>query len=154
MSRRWAWIGLAGYALLLALGTLGPAPSDLFQWVAQGADRVDGFESVTYESVELGANVLVFIPVGLLLSAALPRWSGWSVWGACTAASAAVELLQMALPGRHATLLDVVVNSVGAGIGVLLFTAIAHRASRRHRPGDGAPTGSGPGAGSLSSDGS
>lgn len=130
MNRRWALAALAFAVVVLAAGTLGPSPSDLIFWVSQGADQ-RGLDSVTYGAVERGANMLMFVPVGFLLAAAVPRLSGWWVWLICAAASASVELAQTLLPQRHATATDVVLNAAGAGVGILVHAAISRR---RRRP--------------------
>jgi glycopeptide antibiotics resistance protein len=130
MNRRWALAVLALVVAALAAGTLGPSPADLIVWVSRGAeDR--GLDSVTYGAVERGANLLMFVPVGFLLAAALPRLSGWWVWVVCAAASASVELIQTAIPQRQTSGADVLLNVVGAGAGILFHAAVRHR---RRRP--------------------
>lgn len=134
MSRRWAVVTLVLSGLILAAGMLGPSPAALFSRVAIGADHVEGLESITFGAVELAANVLVFVPVALLLAAALPRVSRWWIWAGCVGASCVVELVQVLLPDRHPTIVDVLTNSAGAGVGVLLHAVLAHR-RRARRPG-------------------
>jgi glycopeptide antibiotics resistance protein len=124
---------LVAYLAVLAAGTLGASPGALFTEGAYAAQRIDGLGWLTTSDVERMANVLLFIPAGFLLCAVVPRTNRWLVWLACVAASAAVELLQYGLPGRDASPIDVVTNSTGAAIGVLLYAALAGRRRRETR---------------------
>ena len=79
---------------------------------------------VDYGLCEAAANVVLFLPVGLLLGTALsPRWT-WlaAVAGMCL--SAAVEAGQsLFLPDRFATPQDVLANSLGAALGTVAVYA-------------------------------
>lgn len=123
MSRRGAALCLAGYVAGVAAVTLGPSPARVFQWTAETAHQL-GAQGVTYQAVERGANVILFVPIGLLLCLALPGISRWLIWLSCVLVSAGVELTQSALPDRQTTALDVLTNAAGAGIGVLLAVAL------------------------------
>lgn len=74
-----------------------------------------------YSKLEFTANIAMFIPLGLLVGLALP-WRG--VWLGLLIApmiSAAVEVAQAGLLAqRTASVLDVVANSLGGWIGVLM----------------------------------
>jgi VanZ family protein len=48
----------------------------------------------------------------------------------CVGGSIAVELAQTLLPDRVPSLRDVVLNSVGAGLGVLIHAVAGHRRER------------------------
>jgi glycopeptide antibiotics resistance protein len=81
---------------------------------------------------EFTANVLMFVPIGLLLRLALPR-AGWpAVLGIAVAITVAIELAQIPLD-RVSDPRDLVANSVGAVIGVIVGSAIlsSRRRSRR-----------------------
>ena len=125
MSRRVAVVGLVAYLAVLASLTLGASPGAVFTAVAQHARTIDGLAWLRAGDVERTANVLVFIPLGLLLCCALPRVPRFLVWLLCVGLSLAVEAAQVALPGREPTLIDVVTNSTGAAIGVLLAMLLA-----------------------------
>ena len=126
MSRRWAWVALAVLGSVLVVGTLGPSPGELFASVTR-----EGVDDGTFRAVEVGANLVLFVPVAFLVAAVLPRLPGWAVWALCVAASTAVELVQTALPGRVPSLRDVVLNAAGAAIGVLAHAAVDRRRRRR-----------------------
>jgi VanZ family protein len=110
--------------------TIGPSPGELLFTVAQS---VPGLDELSPATIEMAANVLLFVPVALFLAGAAPRLPGVVVWLICTAASAGVETAQLVLPGREPTVRDVVLNSAGAAIGVLLHAVVSRR--RSHAPG-------------------
>lgn len=92
-------------------------------------------EWLTWVRLEVLANVAMLVPVAAALALALGarRWP-W-VLGACVAASVGVELVQLQMPGRVASPLDVAANGVGAALGCALGVAIerAAVAARRSR---------------------
>ena len=74
------------------------------------------------------ANVLLFVPLGFLFRVtALPssRTGHWSAAGAALLASAALESLQLYLPGRFPSPVDVLANTLGAWLGSQLHARIA-----------------------------
>ncbi|SDF64502.1 VanZ like family protein [Blastococcus aurantiacus] len=127
MHRPWLTAGFVAAALGVVALTFGPSPADLLFTLTQSVPGLDELSSTT---VEMAANVLLFVPVALLLAAAAPRLSGVLVWLLCTAASAGVEAAQLVLPGRQTSVRDVVLNSAGAAIGVLLHALVGRRRSR------------------------
>jgi len=133
MRRPLAAAALALYVLALAAVTMGESPGDLFEWLARRAHRVDALSFVTVAYVERTLNVLLFVPAGLLLCYALPRLPRVLIWALCVLVSTSVELAQYYLPGRDATPMDVVTNSIGAGIGVLLHAVLTWRARQPAR---------------------
>jgi hypothetical protein len=122
VHRPWLTAGFVVAAFGVVALTVGPSPGELLFTVAQSVPGLDGLSTST---VEMAANVLLFVPVALLLAAAAPRLPGVVIWLLCTAASAAVETAQLILPDRESTVRDVVLNSAGALIGVLLQTLIS-----------------------------
>lgn len=135
MSRRAAVTALVAYVAFLAATTLGASPGEFFEAGATTLGRIDGLGWITNRDVERVANVLLFIPAGLLLCYALPRTSRWLVWLICVAVSLGVEAVQLPLSGRDATPIDVLTNSTGAAIGVLLHAVLLRRPrSRRTLP--------------------
>ncbi|WAC66510.1 VanZ family protein [Agrococcus sp. SL85] len=115
-------------------------------------------EWLTWVRLEVLANVAMLVPVAAALALALGarRWP-W-VLGACVAASVGVELVQLQMPGRVASPLDVVANAAGAALGCALGVAlervaVAARRSRmrravaEHEPAAGGAPLSGPGRG-------
>ena len=128
MHRPWLIAAFVAAASGVVALTIGPSPVDLLFSLSQAAP---GLDALSRSTVEMAANVLLFVPVAFLFAAAAPRVPGVVAWLMCTAASAGVETAQLVLPGRQSTVRDVVLNSTGAAIGVLLHTLVSRRRSRR-----------------------
>jgi len=89
---------------------------------------------ITFGKIEFGANIVMFVPIGLFGALAMARHR-WLIVPAALVASAGIETVQaMALPLRYATVRDVVANTTGALLGYLLAVAMVaylHRRARR-----------------------
>lgn len=118
---------LAAYLILLGRITLWPSldgtpgPRILHRL----ADALAGVGlPLGFSDLEAAANVLLFVPFGLLaglLVGPRGRRRVWFVVPAGLALSGAIELTQLAfLPARVADLRDVVTNTAGAFLGVLM----------------------------------
>ena len=127
MSRRVALRVLVLYAAGLAVVTLVASPASALRWTTRALLGSDDSDTTTVMTVEGGANVLLFVPAGLLLCYALPRIARWQVWSLCVLVSAGVELAQTVLPGRQPSVIDLVTNASGAAIGVLLHLVLTRR---------------------------
>ena len=123
----------------LALLTLTPARVEdtmpnLLDLVLSAAHRL-GWDSLDFTRLEIIANVLVFVPVGILAFILVPRrfWPLAVVVG--PALSLSIEIAQrLALPHRAATVTDVIANSGGALIGVFLAIAFTLLFAPHHSP--------------------
>ncbi|MCH8178723.1 MAG: VanZ family protein [Proteobacteria bacterium] len=113
----WAAAALIAYATLHPLTGWHWPDSHVFGWLLprQPNEVMD----------DVVANLLGYLPLGLVLCLAHLR-SGWSApWAACrallmcSALSYTLELLQFTVPGRVPSLSDWVLNSLGAAWGVL-----------------------------------
>lgn len=123
---------VAGYVLLIVYASLSPFTG----WQEQGLE----FSAVLaapllqhYTWFDIAANLLAYLPFGLLLGLALRVYCGvgWSILPATlcgVAVSAAMEYAQMYLPVRISSSLDLLTNSMGALAGALLAASIAPRA--------------------------
>lgn len=123
---------LGGYVGLMLVVVIAPVS---YADVVHAIDAVlrEGLGVAWFGSgwIEFAANVLLFVPLGLLLTLLVDRaWIGVAV---CVAASVVVELAQVVLPGRQASPRDVLANAVGAVLGAGLAWLIARR--RRVRGG-------------------
>ena len=113
-----AGVLLLGYMVLVtAVITLAPfrfARPAVFtlSWLAYPAD--------------VAANVLLFLPLGFLFRVSAPRSVGHvrTVVAACLV-SVTFETAQLFLPGRFASPVDVMSNTLGAGLGSVLHARIA-----------------------------
>ena len=132
----WARVLLPFY--LAVVGWIVFSPSDDEDarpgWVSSVFELIDEMRaafSPAYVALEFTANVAMFVPFGMLvwLALARPRW--WIVMLLGFATTVTIELVQRALPSRYSTLSDVIANTLGAAIGLLLVRALADRAVRR-----------------------
>jgi glycopeptide antibiotics resistance protein len=129
---------LAVYILALGLVVLWPSPVDavangLVRHLLSSLHRAGVPDWFDYNLIESGANVLMFIPLGLLTALLLPSGWRWLTPAGALLFSGAIEWCQKSfLPGRHASLQDVWVNTLGAAIGtVLAYAWLERRRNRR-----------------------
>ncbi|GAA1218615.1 VanZ family protein [Microbacterium maritypicum] len=126
-----AWALVLGIPFLIGLAALTLTPSrveetmpNLLDVVLTTAHRL-GWESLDFTRLEVIANVLVFVPVGILAFLLLPRRVWFLALLVGPVLSAAIETAQrVALPHRAATVNDVVANSTGAILGVALAVVV------------------------------
>jgi VanZ family protein len=124
--------------LLVTLGIVGiivfspgtPAPrgqSVLRLWA--GIWRLGGVPPtfLTFETIEAGANVLMFLPLGVLFAAAVRPRSRYLGLPVAAGVAVFVETVQLFLPERVSSVSDVVANTVGALLGVLLLVRLTER---------------------------
>lgn len=109
---RWAF--LSGYAAVILLLTLSPADA------AGGVEpfslslRLTGFRALA-DSL---ANIALFAPLGAAAALCMSGWARPIMAGA--ALSLAIEIVQLAIPGRYTSPWDLAFNTLGTGLGVAL----------------------------------
>lgn len=143
VSHRLAQLGLLAYLLVPAALTLTPNRPDVgaqdFASLTRRAvaaltlHRAD----ISIAEIEVLANVLLLVPVGLLLPFALRSLPLVGLLSLAAAGSLAVEVLQhLVLTNRVASFVDVLSNTGGAAIGLILATDLQRlaRLLRRRRP--------------------
>ncbi|MEV8147996.1 VanZ family protein [Arthrobacter sp. NPDC080073] len=125
--RRWS---LVGYFVVLAFIAFWPTPVDK---PAAGDLAVlldllhrNGIpEWINYGFVEASANILLFAPAGLLLALTLRRKRWWQLLALGAAISSTVELGQLLfLPHRFSSLQDILMNTLGVGLGLLVAAVL------------------------------
>jgi hypothetical protein len=137
-----AWALALGIPFLLGLAALTLTPSrveqvmpNLLDLTLHAAHRL-GWDSLDFTRLEIIANILVFVPVGILAFVLLPR----RVWPLALLVGPLISLgietaQRVALPHRAATVTDVVANSTGALVGVVFAIIctllLASRSSQR-----------------------
>jgi len=125
-TRRLAVRSALGYGAFVALVafTSRPVDSGVTPLLIRVLDRLHtiGFPAwLSYSAVEFTANIVFFVPVGLIvvLLVGLRRW--WCGAVAGSVISGSVELGQLLfLPDRFASLDDLLANSTGALLGALV----------------------------------
>jgi glycopeptide antibiotics resistance protein len=126
-----AYLGVIGLVTVgPTLWRVRPAQSDYD--VLSPATWLDPDTWVRIGSGEFIANVLLFVPLGLLLRLALPRVTSLLPFGISVALSFGIEVLQMGSP-RVSDPRDVAANALGALIGVVVAAVVltARALSRR-----------------------
>jgi glycopeptide antibiotics resistance protein len=80
------------------------------------------------------ANLLLFLPFGIALGLRFPETRRRRLVLACAGLSLAVEVVQLLLPGgRSADVTDILMNTLGGAIGLLVARAIVRLVRRRRR---------------------
>jgi glycopeptide antibiotics resistance protein len=82
----------------------------------------------TYDTLEVAANVVMFVPFGVLAMTAYRWMRVWSTTLAGLVTSGIIEGVQLFLPTRYSTVSDLIANTAGALLGALLVAGV-----RRHR---------------------
>lgn len=123
-------LALAVYAAGIVANTVFPIFLDKPASDATWTQFVNLTPIAGYEVADAVMNVCVFVPVGVLLPLAVPRWSWWRVLAAATTLSLAIEVSQYAtahmLAGGHiADVNDLTFNVLGAALGLLLLAALS-----------------------------
>jgi glycopeptide antibiotics resistance protein len=126
------------YLGLVAWITLGPQPDtgsdDSLLWVLLGVFSEHRYTNwLTYSRVEFLANVAMFVPVGLFFLLLFGRrlWLVAALAG--VGLTCAIETAQLFLPDRVSDVRDLVANSVGGLVGVLLALCLTAASARRAR---------------------
>ena len=117
---------LASYVVVILLATLWPTPLDqgysaAIQKVLDVVHRNGIPEWFGYNKLEFSANVAMFVPLGFLAALLLPAKVWWLALLICPGLSIAIELTQATfLAARFATATDVIANTIGAVVGILV----------------------------------
>lgn len=128
-SRRVVLFALVVYAMAALVLLLSPiGPGAIVEAVTRWTQEDLGLVVVRQGWIEFGANIVLFLPLGLLLALLFrPPWIGVVL---AVALSVAAEAVQLVLPGRLASPRDILANALGAGIGAFIAWLII----RRRRP--------------------
>ena len=135
------------YLGAVAWVTLGPQPVGLvkaggiFQLLAL-FQRHTATAWITYPTVEFTANVAMFVPIGVLFLLLVGRRRWWAAVAFGMLLSASIEIAQLFVPGRVTDVRDLVSNSIGAFLGVLVALVLTWRPARTTgaQPSSGQPT--------------
>ncbi|KAA9087290.1 VanZ family protein [Microbacterium radiodurans] len=137
-TRRTGATLLVAYVVTLAFIALWPEPVD--RGVSPLLHRLDEIVPwITYNRVEVTANVALFVPYGALLTFALGR-SSHLVLPVAIVTTVGIEAAQTLLPERTTSVVDIIANTTGACLGLLAASAAVALRRRReardaaHRP--------------------
>ena len=134
--RRWALVGLLIYALAVLIVVLAPVSyGDLIAGVARILRGLGmGFFGSGW--IEFAANILMFVPLGFLLTLLFRHpWYGTAL---AIVLSAGVEIAQIVIPSRQASLRDILSNGIGAALGAFLAWLIVLRRDHKRAKADAA----------------
>ena len=126
-------------ALTLSADSPSTALRDFFELSSRLVDRLTGGRvDLSLSEAEALANVVLFVPIGLLMRPSLPRAPLSGLLLVAALGSLAIEVMQYALlPDRIPSLIDVLLNTAGAAVGLVLADdlqrLVRHLRSRRRR---------------------
>jgi glycopeptide antibiotics resistance protein len=138
MFRRHPLLTVATVAYLGVVGvvTLSPAPPnpDSLLWRVVGLfDRFPATRWLDFPTVEFLANVAMFVPLGVFALLLLGRGRWWLAILFGIALTLAIEAVQQVLPTRVSDPRDLIANSIGAAVGVLVALVATAAKARRIR---------------------
>jgi VanZ family protein len=121
-TRSVARVVLTLYGISLAMIALWPVPVD--QGAAGFLRRVERvLPMLTYPRIEFSANILLFVPLGVLLMLILRR--RYLILPIAIVVTVAIECSQaLLLDKRTPSVLDILANTAGACLGMLIVAAV------------------------------
>lgn len=132
-SRPWVVWGLVAYALAVGVVLIAPVSySGIVHAISAWGGEVFGLTWFGSGWVEFAANIVMFAPLGFLLTL---LWQRRAV-GVLVAVglSVAAELVQAVIPSREPSLRDILANTLGAGMGAIIaWLLVLRRAQARRR---------------------
>jgi glycopeptide antibiotics resistance protein len=129
-TRRWVVGGLALYAVAVAFVVFTPVSySGVVHRLASLVELLPGMTFFGSGWIEFVANIVLFIPLGFFLTLLLRRPAIGAAIG--IGISVCVELIQIVIPHRQATVRDVISNGIGAATGALIAWLVVRRRQRR-----------------------
>lgn len=134
MPRRLLLVALVVYVLALAWITLDPFPADphdngLLRQLLSAFALSPVLSWLTFDTVEFLANVLLFVPLGALLTVRFGRRMWWLTLALGLATTLTIEFTQLFLPERVSDARDLLANTLGTVVGIALVAAV-RRAGR------------------------
>lgn len=133
--RRVLALGTSAYLGFVCWVTLGPQPLDergagILQRILDVLAQNPVTAWVGYDAVEFGANVGMFVPLGLLFLLLTGQVGWWLALSAGVATTCTIEFIQFFLPERYSDPRDILANSLGTLLGVLVGVLVVARRGR------------------------
>lgn len=130
----WARVLLVMFALMLAYTVLSPSADNEALGLLQRFTRfVSGFGApywLVFHITEFTANIVLFVPVGVLIPLALGRVDNRVLSLTILVGvllSITIELAQFFIPGRVSSVFDVLANTLGTLVGVVCVAVVAKK---------------------------
>jgi glycopeptide antibiotics resistance protein len=138
---------LAVYLPLVACIVFSPSDevtnsSGFVVWVSDHIHQMRDDFPPAYVALEFTANIAMFVPFGILVPLAFARLPWYATLALGFATTLSIELVQSTLPSRFSTVSDVVANTLGAAIGLLVLRRLAQSSAMRRLPNDTVPSSS------------
>lgn len=127
-----------GYLLLVGWVTLTPgsiavADQDRFVRLLYRLHDLGHLEWLTYDRLEFGANIVMFVPIGMFLVLLLGSRQWWLALLLSGALTLFIETAQRGIPGRVSDPRDLLANTTGAVIGIVLALILTAPGELRRR---------------------
>lgn len=138
MARRVLALVTAVYLLAVAWITLNPFPPDphrngLLTSLLALFTETPLLSWVDYDVVEFTANILMFVPMGALLTLLLGRERWWLALALGVMATLTIEFVQLFLPARFSDARDLLANTLGTLLGIAIVLVVTAAAAARGR---------------------
>ena len=124
------YVALSLYVAFMLAVLLWPSPVDKpvsgqIREVINTAHSAGAPKNLGYTLIENVGNIALFVPLGALLAMLLPRPRRWLALAFGFLFACAIEITQgLLLPERTASWVDVVSNTIGTLIGLLLILGL------------------------------
>lgn len=140
MLHRHPFLSLVTGAYLVFVGWLtltpqpiGPDQQQLIVRLLDGLHRRGYAESIDYSRLEFLANIGLFVPIGMFLLLLFGAGGWWLAAIGSFGLTAFIETAQTQIPGRVSDERDLVANTVGALIGIVIALVLTLPATMRRR---------------------
>lgn len=123
---------LTAYVVVLTLIAVWPVPVDSGAGgLLRRITRI--FPILTYARIEFGANILLFVPFGILLALILQQ--RYLIVPIALVSTVAIESFQaLMLERRTPSVMDIIANLTGAALGLLVVAVVEWRRRRGRSP--------------------
>lgn len=125
-----AYLGFVGWVTLTP-SSIAPTGSEFIVRVLARLQRYEELSWLTYNRAEFLANIALFVPVGLFLLLLVGSRFWWVAGFGAFVMTAAIETAQRSIPGRVSDERDILANTAGALLGILVGLVLTFPASRR-----------------------
>lgn len=127
-----------GYLIFVGWLTLTPQPIDpdqqrLIERVLDALHRRGYAESIDYSRFEFLANIAMFVPIGVFLLLLFGAGGWWLAGIGSFATTVVIETVQQQIPGRVSDERDLVANTLGGLIGIVIALVLTLPATLRRR---------------------